>query len=128
MNSRLQTNEKVAGSTWGRRLRRGLKSMGTRVRNKRRFERYDCTFPVEVHFDSPGQVAVIEAEAKNISAGGMLLKCSTVLESFTHCHVLFKMPEWFPGSGGSTEIMTAARVLHASAAGLTFGIAFNQPL
>ena len=128
MNSRLQPKGKLADSSWGKVLKRGFKSMGMRARNKRRFHRYDCAFPVEVHFDSPGQVSVVEAEARNISSGGMLLKCSTVIESFTHCHVSFQLPEWFPCAAASSDVMTAAKVLHASAAGLTFGIAFNHPL
>ncbi len=109
-------------------MKRGLNSMGIQDRNKRRFTRYDCMFPVEIHVDTPGQVEVITAEAKNISSGGMLLKCSAVLDSFTRCHVSFRMPEWFPGASHAGEIMAAATVLHANASGLTCGLAFSQPL
>jgi len=102
--------------------------MGFQPRDKRRSTRYDCLIPVEIHVDSPGQVSVINAEAENISTGGMRLKCSTILDSFTPCHVLFKIPEWFPSANRAAEIMAAATVLHTCASGLTCGIAFRQPL
>ena len=128
MNTRVQNLAKPAASSWGKMMKRGLNSMGLQARDKRRFTRYDCVFPVEIHVDTPGQVEVITAEAKNISSGGMLLKCSAVLDSFTRCHVSFQMPEWFPGASRAVEIMAAATILHANASGLTCGIAFSQPL
>jgi len=128
MKTKIHHEAKQEASSWGKMMKRGLSSMGLEARDKRRFTRYECLFPVEIHVDSPGQVEVITAEAKNISSGGMLLKCSAVLDSFTRCHVSFQIPEWFPGASRAVEIMAAATILHASASGLTCGIAFSQPL
>jgi len=84
-------------------------------------------FPVDIHIDTPGQVSVINAVVKNISAGGMLIKCSAVMDMLTPCHLSFRIPEWFPGANRTAEVMTSARVRHADPSGL-IGLAFNSPL
>lgn len=85
-------------------------------------------FPIEIHLDTPGQVSIINGVAQNISSGGMLIKCSADIDTLTPCHVSFRMPEWFPSINRACEVMTQARVLHTSAAAMTLGIAFTQPL
>lgn len=128
MNKKISRKDHSGGSPWRKVMKRGLNRLGVGSKNKRRFPRFDCTLPVEIHVDTPGQVSIINAVAKNISSGGMLIKCSAVLDSLTACHVSFRMPDWFPGASRTSEVMTNARVLHANVAGLTFGIAFSQPL
>ncbi|MEI8138237.1 MAG: PilZ domain-containing protein [bacterium] len=109
-------------------MKRGLSKIGVSPKNQRRFHRFDCMFPIQIHLDTPGQISIINAVAKNISSGGMLVKCSAALDALTSCHVSFRVPEWFPSANRTSEVMAQARILHASAASLTFGIAFSQPL
>jgi hypothetical protein len=128
MNKRIHRKDQHAGSSWGKLVKRGLHKLGVSSKNQRRFQRFDCTFPIQIHLDTPGQISIINAVAKNISSGGMLVRCSAALDTLTSCHVSFRVPEWFPSAHRTSEVMTQARVLHASAASLTFGIAFSQHL
>ncbi|MEI7880149.1 MAG: PilZ domain-containing protein [bacterium] len=128
MNKKFQRLDHNGVSLWRKVVKRNLHRLGIRTRNQRRFPRFECTLPVEIHLDTPGQVSIINAVAQNVSAGGMLVKCSAVLDALTACHVSFRIPDWFPGASRTKEVMMNARVLHANVAGLTFGIAFNQPL
>ena len=97
-------------------------------RNRRKYFRFDCEVPVELHLDSPGQLSIINAVARNISAGGMLIKCPMVPASLTPCHVSFHVPDWFPGAHQNREVMAYAHVLHADSARRLFGVAFSNPL
>ena len=109
-------------------LKRGMQKMGFSARNQRKFPRFDCTIPVEVHLDAPGQISVIEAVAQNISSGGMLLKCSAAMDLLTPCHLSFRIPSWFPGAKRAHEVMAYAHVRHADPLNNYFGVAFNGPL
>ena len=96
---------------------------------RRRFHRYDCEVPVELHMDSPGELAIIAAVARNISSGGLLLECAEAPAALASCHVSFRLPEWIP-FGGVTErdVMAFARVRHNDRIHLTLNLAFAQPL
>lgn len=96
--------------------------------NRRRYTRYECEIPVEVHVDSPGHLAILTAVACNISAGGMLIKCETLPESMTPCHISFHVPEWFPFARAERDAMAYAHVRHTSPMNSTFGVAFSSPL
>ena len=128
MHQRIIRRDKSSASTWRKAVRRGLSRMGVSGRNQRRFTRFDCMFPVEIHLDTPGQVSVINAVAQNISSGGMLLKCSALLDFLTPCHLSFRIPEWFPGASRTCEVMTYAHVRHADPSGQYIGVAFNAPI
>ena len=98
------------------------------LKNRRRFKRYPCDLTVEFHFDSPDQICMIAAVAKNISSGGMLVESESVPKTMTPCRVQFNLPDWFPGPHANREVMASATVLHANSSRLTFGIAFSKPL
>lgn len=121
-------NQSKSFSSWGRILKKGIRALGMQASNHRRYSRFDCAIPVEIHLDTPGQVAIINAVARNISAGGMLIRSSTVLDSLTPCHVSFRMPEWFPGKTRARDIMAYAHVRHSDPSDQFFGIAFTRPL
>jgi hypothetical protein len=108
--------------------KRGFQWFGIGVLNRRKSIRYNCTVPVEIHQDMPGQVSIMNAVAQNISSGGMLLKCSAVLDSLSQCCVMFKMPEWFPGANRACEVMNYAQVQRAEPSGQYYGVAFKNPL
>ena len=97
-------------------------------KNRRRYFRFDCDVPVEIHVDSPGELSIITAVARNLSAGGMLVKCSMVPASLTPCHVAFRVPDWFPGAHQNREVMAYAHVRHADSSRKLFGVAFSSPL
>jgi len=98
------------------------------LNNRRRFKRYACEFPVEFHFDYPGQIRIITAMARNISSGGMLIECPSLPSSNTPCHVVFNVPDWMPCKQARHEVTASAQVLHAEPSSLTFGIMFKEPL
>jgi PilZ domain len=108
--------------------KRGLQRFGIGARNRRKSIRYNCLVPVEIHQDTPGQVSIMNAVAQNISSGGMLVKCSAVLDSLNPCYVMFKMPEWFPGANRARTVMNYAHVQRAEPSRQNYGIAFKTPL
>lgn len=97
-------------------------------KNRRRYVRYECSIPVEVHLDSPGQLSILKAEALNLSSGGMLIKCPSLPKSTTPCHISFVVPEWFPLKHADRDAMAAGHVKHTDSAHATFGVAFISPL
>ena len=106
----------------------GLRRVGMNLKNQRMFTRFDCTIPVQIHTDTPGELSIINAVAKNVSSGGMLIKCATALCTLTTCHISFHMPDWLPGSNRSREVIAYAHVRHVDASGQYFGVAFNAPV
>jgi len=109
-------------------LTRVLEWMGIGAKNLRRFSRFECTIPVEIHLDRRGDLSVINAVAKNISSGGMLIKCATLPASITQLEVSFRMPEWFPSRNRTREITTKAHVRHNDPSSHYWGLAFTQPM
>lgn len=107
---------------------RGLQWFGLASTNQRRFCRFDCLIPVEIYQTTTGQISFMSAVARNISAGGMLLLCSQVLNPMARIQVTFQVPEWFPGSLCTRDVTTFADVRHVDPAGHLLGVAFNQPL
>lgn len=101
---------------------------GIGAHNRRQSVRYSCELPVEIHQDASGQVSIANAIAQNISSGGMLLKCSAVLDSLSQYCVMFKMPEWFPSAKRACEIMTYAHVQRANPTGHYYGVVFKHSL
>ena len=96
---------------------------------RRRFPRHACELPVELHMDSPGELAIISAVAKNISVGGLLIECAATPQSLTSCHVSFRIPEWIPFDGVTErDVMTLAQVRHNDPIRLTLNLAFTPPL
>ena len=128
MRKKLHLKGHLTRSSWKTLIKRGATRLGFHSKNKRHFPRFDCTIPVEIHLDTPGQVSVINAVAQNISSGGMLIKCSTILDALTSCHVSFKVPEWFPNANRTRDIMANALIRHANPSDMTFGLAFTQPV
>lgn len=103
--------------------------MNGTVENRRRFERYNCDFLVELHVDSPGELSISTGVARNISSGGMLIECPTVPPAHAACHVAFSLPEWVPVYAHSGRDFTArAHVRHRDIAHRTFGVSFACPL
>ena len=107
---------------------RGLQWFGFASTNQRRFSRFDCLIPVEISVETPGEISVMSAEAHNISANGMLLSCSPVLNHLAHIYVSFQVPKWFPGPQRNQNVTTLAHIRHTNPAGHLLGVAFNQPL
>lgn len=115
-------------SSWTQLAKNALLRFGFAPSNQRQFPRFDCMIPVDIHLEAPGQVSVISAVAKNISSGGMLIKCAAALDSLTACHLSFHMPGWFPSSNRTCEVMTYAHVRHADPSSQLFGLSFDAPL
>ena len=110
-------------------LSRDASTGDTATAERRRFPRYNCELPVELHMDSPGKVSIIAAVARNISFGGMLLECAEAPASLTSCHVSFRLPEWSPfGGAAEQDVMALARVRHNDRTHLTLNMAFAEPL
>lgn len=105
-----------------------LAALTLRGKNRRRFFRFSCDFPIELHVDLPGELCIINGVARNLSAGGMLIKCSSVPASQTPCHVAFTVPDWFPGGHQNREVMAYAHVRHTDQSRHLFGVSFSNPL
>jgi len=128
MHKKIHRKDQSASSSWSKIVESGLRRLGVSSRNQRRFPRFDCMIPVDIHLDTPGQISIINAVAQNVSSGGMLIKCATALSSLTSCHLSFRMPEWFPGANRTCEVMAYAHVRHADPSGQFFGVSFDAPL
>ena len=111
-----------------RAIARGMRKVRARLKSQRRHFRFDCKLPVEIHVDMPGQVSVVHAVAHNISSGGMLIRCSSVVGALPQCHLSFRLPEWFPSVHRAHEIMTGVAVRHTDPSGHFFGVAFSRPI
>lgn len=97
--------------------------------NRRRFHRFPCTLPVELHLESPGHLSILKAVARNISTGGMLVECPTIPSMMSACHVTFRVPPWGPFKAEHNRmVMAEARVQHCNPAGMNFGVAFSKPI
>jgi len=98
-------------------------------RNRRRFDRHPCEFPVQLHVDSPGSVRVVEAVARNISNHGMLLQCAHLPKLNTLCLLEFAFPQWSaPGRDEVRPVSIRAEIRHCERVQGTFGVAFAVPL
>jgi hypothetical protein len=128
MLKNIHIKDRLSNSPLGRMLKNGLGQLGFGEKNQRRFPRFDCTIPVEIHVDTPGQISIINAVAKNISSGGMLILCAAALNDMTSCHLSFRMPEWFPGANRTCEVMAYAHVRHANPSAQLFGVSFDAPV
>lgn len=128
MKSGSALHNRWATSGWGRFMKRSRFVGESAPKNRRRYVRYECSIPVEVHIDSPGQLSILKAEAHNISSGGMLIKCPSLPESQAPCHVSFLVPEWFPLTHADRDAMAAGQVKHTDRKRSTFGVAFIRPL
>lgn len=128
MFKKVHFKAKLANSRLGRMAISGLQRLGVGEKNQRQFPRFDCMIPVEIHVDTPGQISIINAVAKNISSGGMLIMCAAALNDMTSCHLSFRMPEWFPGANRTCEVMAYANVRHANPSAQLFGVSFNAPI
>jgi hypothetical protein len=128
MFKKVHFREQVANSRLGRMAKNGWYRFAVGEKNQRKSPRFDCMIPVEIHVDTPGQISIINAVAKNISTGGMLIMCAAALNDMTSCHLSFRMPEWFPGAKRTCDVMAYAHVRHANPAAQFFGLSFDSPL
>jgi len=129
MNEVIHRKKRRSISSWLGKVKHGLRRTRDKQLDKRKYTRFDCMIPVEIHVDTPGQVSIINAVAKNISSGGMLIKCAKVFIPPTSCHLSFHLPPWFYGakkSGG--EVMAFAHVRHADPVRQLFGACFDTRL
>jgi hypothetical protein len=94
----------------------------------RRFPRFSCSLPVELHIETPGHLSVLKAVARNISRGGMLIECATMPALKSACHVAFRVPDWVPFLVPDNLVLAEARVQHCDRNAMNFGLAFAQPL
>jgi len=81
--------------------------------NNRAHERYPCNFPVTIR----GESRQVEGTAINISLGGMLVQCSTVLVFGSTVKLRFRLP----AMTSDTEVDAAVRWNKDNAYGLQFG-------
>lgn len=126
MKTATRIMDRLEAGRWGRVAKLWKPREETIAQNRRRFHRFPCTLPVELHIDIPGQLAVISAVAKNLSRGGMLIACPTLPPLMSTCHVAFRIPEWVPFSAGRhPQIFAKAHVQHRDKAGMNFGLAFS---
>lgn len=97
--------------------------------NRRRYERYSCDLPVELHVENPGNLSILKAVAKDISRGGMLVECAAVPALMSACYVTFRIPEWGPFKEHKNElVMAQARVQHCNPSRMSFGLAFANAM
>jgi hypothetical protein len=128
VNNTIHQNNEGVLSSWVVAMKHAVGRFRFARSNQRQFPRFDCMIPVDIHLDTPGQISVISAVAKNISSGGMLIKCAAAFDSLTSCHLSFHMPGWFPSTNRTCEVMTYAHVRHADASGQLLGLSFDTPL
>jgi hypothetical protein len=118
----------VAGG-WNRFMVRRKEEADAFPQNRRRFYRFRCSLPVELHFDTPGHLSIIKAVARDISSGGMRVECSAIPALMSACHVAFRIPEWGSFKIGSNSLVLAqAHVQHSDREGMSFGLAFSRPI
>ncbi len=99
------------------------------LQNRRRFQRFPCGLPVEVHLETPGHLSILNATARDISNGGMRVECATIPALMSACYVSFQIPEWGPFKAGyRKQVMAQARVQHCHPGGMSFGLAFLRPI
>jgi hypothetical protein len=123
-----EKNRSIRGK-WDRFMSRRKARAEAVPQNRRRFHRFQCTLPVELHLETPGHLSIIKAVARNISAGGMLIECATIPALMSACHVAFQVPEWGPFKTNRNRlVMAEARVQHCDRTGMNFGLAFASPL
>ena len=97
--------------------------------NRRLHSRFPCELPVELHLETPGNLSILNAVARDISRGGMLVECPTVPSLMSACYVTFRIPEWGPFKEHKNElVMAQARVQHCNPSRMSFGLAFANAM
>jgi hypothetical protein len=97
--------------------------------NRRTHSRFPCELPVELHLETPGNLSILNAVARDISRGGMLVECPTVPAIMSACYVTFRVPDWGPFKAHQNElVMAQARVQHCNPSRMSFGLAFANAM
>lgn len=100
----------------------------TNFSDRRSYERYQGSFPVEIITGRPGAGAVYHGVAHDISSGGLLLEVPGIPESETRFRVSFRLPEGvMPEEYIHSSINTEADVCHRKPDG-TLGVKFVVPI
>lgn len=128
MNSEVKTKRHLAGSFIKQWALRWVPKQWKQP-HRRQFHRYPCELPIELRLDSSGEQKVIKAMARNISGGGLLIECPTILAPLTPCQVSFSLPAGYPFSRpGSQSILQEGLVRHCHESLFSFGLEFTSPL
>jgi CheY-like chemotaxis protein len=97
--------------------------------NGRRHVRYPCELPLVACFASSGLRETVQAVARNISKGGMLVECSKLLSPTTSFQVAFTVPDWMCLLNNTDrKVVMTAQVRHVTDAARTYGLQFVEPL
>ena len=116
-------------SKWTGLSSRSAEADGSSPSDRRCAPRYQCELPVDLHVDLPGQISIVAAVARNISAGGMLLECKSAPATLASCLVAFHVPDWFSfGADADRDVLVPALVRHGDRDHLTLGVSFATPL
>lgn len=121
-------NRSIAGK-WGDLMERRKARVAAVPQNRRRFHRFKCSLPVELHLQAPGNLSIVGAIARDISCGGMRVECPTIPALMSACHVAFRIPEWGSFKTERNRLVLAqARVQHCDRASMSFGLTFASPI
>lgn len=96
---------------------------------RRQHIRYECTFPVRVRFGSGEQQRTIEATARDVSIGGMLIDGADIPEGAIRVKVEFDLPpDVLKQEAVPRHVETTAAVRYRDNQHKTLSLAFAEPL
>lgn len=96
---------------------------------RRRHDRLSCMFPVTLHLGSGDGAATVQAQARDISVGGMLLDGAGIPEGTIRLHAEFDLPPGLlPGMPVARHVKLSAAVRYRDSENNTASLSFAEPL
>lgn len=96
---------------------------------RRQFVRHACSFPVRLVVKQADHEQVIQATARDVSMGGMLLEGADVPEGVIRVQLQFTLPkEVLPGERVVRDVQTAAAIRYRDPQTRTLSVAFAESL
>lgn len=116
-----------------KRLRKALIRLGfldtPKEADRRQFERHACSFPVTLTVRQGDQERTVQATARDVSLGGMLVEGADVPEGVIRVGLQFRIPvDVLPDERVEREVQTAAAIRFRDPQSRTLSLAFAESI